>query len=53
MGTKKIKNYTFGLVKKMKRTISSNAIIYNPQKLNSKHNLITGTYVQDENVEKH
>ena len=37
---------------KDKKTISSNAIIQNPQNLNSKHNLIIGTYFHGQNVEK-
>ena len=40
-------------MKWIKRTIYSNAIIKKPQNLNSKHNLIIGTYFQDQNVEKH
>ena len=36
----------------IKRTISANAIIKKPQKLNSKHNLMIGTYIHSRNVEK-
>ena len=47
---KKIKSNTCGLVKKIKRTISSNAITQKPQNLNSKHNLKIGTYYHGQNV---
>ena len=40
-------------MKKIKRTISSNAIIDKPQNLNSRHNFIIGTYCHGQNVEKH
>ena len=50
---KKIKSNTYGLAKKIKRAISSNAINKESQNLRSEHCFIIVTYFHSQNIEKH